>query len=439
MPRFLVRILSVFLLLVLSLVLSDGAPPAAAEDTGSVSGTVYFDLNMNEQRDPGELPAPGRTVNLTTGEDESRVVESVETGRDGRYSFDDLTPGVGYTLALVPDDSDLCWEGEYALMGEDTVTDADLWVIEKGSGAVSGTVFSDVDEDGVRDSGEAGLAGWSLELYPAAIWCPIPATTDGQGRYNFAGLPNGVYDMYQQWPIAPDQTGFWEQTAPLEPWGEFSPVAGLRVPAHFDLNEEEKLHGVDVGVRLVEGGGSISGVFFRDLDMDQTRDDDEPPADCVMGYFFRLARKLPSGVRVYLEAVYPTCQDGHFEVAGLAAGNYNAGMAAWCDLGQTLPNEWVTLAEGQRVDGVNMAVCPGAFEPTPTPGPPLLPTQGPPPPTPVILIAVPATGTGGVPSDSGLASLAAVLAVAGTLIVSATAIVYTQRHRVRRGRRRSSE
>jgi uncharacterized secreted protein with C-terminal beta-propeller domain/outer membrane protein assembly factor BamB len=41
-----------------------------------------------------------------------------------------------------------------------------LSVVPTGGGSISGTVFDDLDRDGVRDVGEPGLAGWTVELEP---------------------------------------------------------------------------------------------------------------------------------------------------------------------------------------------------------------------------------------------------------------------------------
>ncbi|HEX9093293.1 MAG TPA: SdrD B-like domain-containing protein, partial [Coriobacteriia bacterium] len=76
--------------------------------------------------------------------------------------------------------------------------------------AVSGTKFNDVNANGVRDTGDAGLAGWTINLYrqtagaPAASALVTPAvpagyalvdstTTAADGSYAFANLLPGTY------------------------------------------------------------------------------------------------------------------------------------------------------------------------------------------------------------------------------------------------------
>jgi hypothetical protein len=60
--------------------------------------------------------------------------------------------------------------------------------------SVSGTVFGDTNADGVRDSGENGLSGWTVRVYdvgqsPAAV--VGSDVTDTNGDYSIGGLAVG--------------------------------------------------------------------------------------------------------------------------------------------------------------------------------------------------------------------------------------------------------
>jgi SdrD B-like domain len=414
-----------------AIALGGSSPAVRADGGGSISGTVYFDTNMSSQRDPGEPPAPGQTVNLMTGQDESRVVESVKTRSDGRYSFDDLTPGVNYEVTPAPGGNNFCWDGGgWSVEGDETITDADLWVVEKGPGAVSGTLFDDADEDGVLDHGESAFAGWSIDLRTGAF-CSASVVTDSRGGYEFDGMPLAVYDLNPQWPApVAGQAGYWEQTAPLQFWGDYPPIADLHVPARLDLNEKTDLRNVDVGLHFVTGSGSISGMLFSDSDGDRVKDDGEPPANCFMMYFFRLARRLPSGVPVYLEGVYPNCRDGRFEIADLPAGTYNAGLTSGCEIPTlAMQNQSVTLKEGQRLDGVILPTCPMEPDPFATPQTPaatVVPMSTAVPESPAQSVGPP--GTGGGPTSGRSGRIPGTLAAAiGVLGLAALAFIARQR------------
>ncbi len=66
----------------------------------------------------------------------------------------------------------------------------DRWEFTCELGAISGTVWSDNDGDGVRDAGEAGIAGIPVQIVNASGQ-PGSTVTDGQGQYSFPSLPGG--------------------------------------------------------------------------------------------------------------------------------------------------------------------------------------------------------------------------------------------------------
>jgi hypothetical protein len=66
------------------------------------------------------------------------------------------------------------------------------------NGVIGGVVFSDLDEDGVRDDGEMGIANVPVELVygrgdSAATTLAILGHTDPRGHYEFVDLPAGIY------------------------------------------------------------------------------------------------------------------------------------------------------------------------------------------------------------------------------------------------------
>ncbi len=57
-------------------------------------------------------------------------------------------------------------------------------------GAITGSVFDDLNHDGKQEAGEAGLAGWVIQLNTGA-----KATTDANGHYVFGNLAGGTYQV----------------------------------------------------------------------------------------------------------------------------------------------------------------------------------------------------------------------------------------------------
>lgn len=79
-----------------------------------------------------------------------------------------------------------------------------------GKGSVSGVVFNDTNANGVKDSGEAILTGWTLQLYQGTSTTPQTFTSDSSGNFSITGLCNGSYKLKEV-----VQTG-WRQTIPTD-------------------------------------------------------------------------------------------------------------------------------------------------------------------------------------------------------------------------------
>ena len=67
---------------------------------GSISGTVWWDVNYNGDWNSGEGGWSGATVRLHSGGCGGSVIASMTTGGSGGYSFNDLTPG-NYCVSVV--------------------------------------------------------------------------------------------------------------------------------------------------------------------------------------------------------------------------------------------------------------------------------------------------------------------------------------------------
>lgn len=75
-----------------------------------------------------------------------------------------------------------------------------------GHTSVSGSVFFDLDLNGIFTDDEIGLAGWQLQITGPMT---LTTMTDGAGNYSFAGLTPGSYTLCVLAPIG------WTQTSPV--------------------------------------------------------------------------------------------------------------------------------------------------------------------------------------------------------------------------------
>jgi hypothetical protein len=77
----------------------------------------------------------------------------------------------------------------------------DIGAVEYGNGVISGTVYNDVNGDGVHQSGELPMSGWQLYIdlnSDAKLDAGDPtATTDANGNYKFTGLTAGTYVLFE--------------------------------------------------------------------------------------------------------------------------------------------------------------------------------------------------------------------------------------------------
>lgn len=95
--------------------------------------------------------------------------------------------------------------------GEATDTDTKQWTQPPPS-SISGMKFNDLDGDGVKDDGEPGLSGWTIDLKDSTGSNLLAtAGTDQNGSYIFNNVQPDTYRVYEE-PQAS-----WTQTYPTNP------------------------------------------------------------------------------------------------------------------------------------------------------------------------------------------------------------------------------
>jgi hypothetical protein len=74
--------------------------------------------------------------------------------------------------------------------------------------SIQGMKFNDLNGNGMKESGESGLAGWMIEAYNPATGQMFTTVTDASGNYTFTGLSVGNWMIYER------QQAGWSQTYP---------------------------------------------------------------------------------------------------------------------------------------------------------------------------------------------------------------------------------
>ncbi len=150
----------------------------------SLSGTAWEDHNGNGVRDTGDQGLAGWHI-LVNG------VDRATTDANGNWSVANLAAGT-YTVQSV------------AQTGWNLTSSATSYTVNAASGtnvgslgfgefklvSLSGTAWEDHNGNGVRDTGDQGLAGWHILINGVDR-----ATTDANGNWSVANLAAGTYTV----------------------------------------------------------------------------------------------------------------------------------------------------------------------------------------------------------------------------------------------------
>ncbi len=193
---------------------------------GSISGQKFDDTNGDGVRDTGEPGFEGVTIRLTPA-DTQQVPQTRITDINGTYSFDDLAAGTYSISEMLPENSVITRPTDNLfniLIEQDTQNVSGIDFGNFRYATFNGVKFNDLNNNGVRDAGEPGLAGVTIRLNigndsdPSND--PAPQVTDVNGTYRFEQIGPGTHAINEDVPI-----GF-QQTAPASGQYIVSPVSG---------------------------------------------------------------------------------------------------------------------------------------------------------------------------------------------------------------------
>jgi protocatechuate 3,4-dioxygenase beta subunit len=236
----------------------------------SIAGTVYLETNLDLVQDAPEPGIANVELGLWRKQDGQYVFtgHTTRTAADGSYEFGldlNLLPGTyqvrevqpaglfsvgavpgtvaGSPVGLTAGSPDVLTEITIPL-GDQHAVDYDF--AEAEPARISGHVYHDRNNNGVRDAGEEGLAGVTVQVVPVdaiATQALVTIATNGEGFYAATGLAPGTYRVVQ----------------PAQPAGYFDgldaagTVAGLTVGSA--VNPGDRI----VDIRL---GGGQAGIHY---------------------------------------------------------------------------------------------------------------------------------------------------------------------------------
>lgn len=261
---------------------NDFAEIPVAPSAGVISGTVYVDANDNGLVDGGEPGIGGVSMSLTgLDADGNRVNLTTVTDANGAYTFTGVPPSGagGYTISETqpathsdgktsPGPSGSAAATKPVATGErDTITGVTLAsgesspnhnFGERPSGAtISGYVFVDTDNDGVRDPGEAAIPGVTVQLTGVDAnggAVSIVQTTGEDGAFNFVNVPASNSAGYTISEVQP--AGFTDGKSGVQAGNPGSAVTGKPV----GVGDMDQITGV-----VTQGAATLTDYRFGEI------------------------------------------------------------------------------------------------------------------------------------------------------------------------------
>ncbi len=187
-----------------------------------ISGMKFNDLNGNGLKDAGETGVPNWGIDLVyvvPGPAPDILLAQVNTDANGAYKFINIPPGnyeikelarQGWT-ATTPTVRSVHIPGSSSNQnfGNKLATQPSL-------SSIFGMKFHDLNGNGVKDGGEAGLSGWTIQLKNATTLAEISTTNTGSdGTYSFLNITPANYVVSEV-----TKSGWTQTKPPASPGGQ---------------------------------------------------------------------------------------------------------------------------------------------------------------------------------------------------------------------------
>jgi len=322
----------------------------------SIAGRAYIDSNNNGAIDSGENGISGVTITLTGHDVFGNAVSRTATSdASGNYLLDNLeqADATGYTLTETQPSgySDgletvgtaasgtLPGGTVSATVGSNTITGVKLDKNQTASGynfgelrlnTLAGTVFVDVNNDGIKQAGEAGISGVTLTLTGTdarGASVNTTTTTNASGAYTFSNVLPGSYTITETQPST---------------YGDGIDTAGT-LGGSAAVNDQ--ISGITVaatngtGYNFAERPASLGGQVWRDANRNGTLDGGETG---ISGVTISLSGTSTLGATVTRTTT--TDAGGQYSFADLPAGTYTVTETQPTGFGSSTPNSLAGIA-----------------------------------------------------------------------------------------------
>lgn len=268
---------------------------------GNLGNRVWYDLNNDGDQDDLEAGVYNVTVSLFDAATKT-LLQSTLTDNNGEYYFRNLaagdyyvkiTPPLGYTYTTLDAGANDAFDSDIDpatgrtidinLADGETDYSWDIGIVQVPgtSASVGDFVWNDLNQDGVQDADEPGIAGVVVNLFDGAGNPIATTTTDAFGKYLFDNvqidLGGGVLrtNYYMEFTLP---AGF--DVSPLNAGGSSdldSDISPSGKTAIFILNVGNKKTDIDAGLfnTIPAGTAQLGNYVWLDLDKDGIQDPNE--------------------------------------------------------------------------------------------------------------------------------------------------------------------
>jgi hypothetical protein len=183
-----------------------------------ISGFVFTDTDNDGIKEAGEGPIQGVRLDLSGVTNLGQVISAtIFSGADGSYSFPNLLPGTYSVTETQPSGylDGLDSQGGSVIPGSKTTDIISGLILSSGVNAannnfgelppsrLTGYVYQDVNNNGIKEAGEAGIQGAQVRLTGTddiGQLIDLVFTTPPGGYYSFLNLRPGTYSLAETQP-----------------------------------------------------------------------------------------------------------------------------------------------------------------------------------------------------------------------------------------------
>jgi hypothetical protein len=165
----------------------------------TLSGVVFADVNANGIQDAGEAGLSGVTVQASEAANPTPI--TAVTDANGQFVLAGVPDGTA-SLTATPLTGSTLVGGPQSVPVAGGADVNGLAIGLQPGGKVTGSAFADLNNNGVRDPGETGVAGAIVSLDALSNGSvDFTATTQADGTYSFDHVPDGTHSLSVAAPV----------------------------------------------------------------------------------------------------------------------------------------------------------------------------------------------------------------------------------------------